>query len=297
MATPTNPSEGHSKEVYWNTDQTVQISDLTPGTGATDLGKAEDAAHASGDVGVQMLAVRTDTPTNRSGTDGDYEPLQVSNGYLWVRPDGSAANDAVDAGNPLKIGGIANSSAPSAVAVGDRVNAWHNLNGAYVTVFHATGAPGDADTVLLPITSGGTSRATCAGTMLFNGGTTWDRHRNNHEVTVLASAARTIATNSSDLTNYNARGVILTIDITAVAGAPSLTFTIKYKCTLSGKYVTLLASAALSTVATTQLTVYPGVTAAANAAVAMCLPRVWRLEVAVGSADSVTYSVSGNYVN
>lgn len=57
---------------------------VTPGTGATNLGKAEDAAHTTADVGVMGLAVRTDTPANRSGTDGDYEPLQVSAGRLWT---------------------------------------------------------------------------------------------------------------------------------------------------------------------------------------------------------------------
>lgn len=72
--------------------------------GATNLGKAEDAAHASGDVGVQMLAVRTDSPANRSGADGDYEPLQVSGGLLWTRsrgmltPNGdSMIDDTLDA--------------------------------------------------------------------------------------------------------------------------------------------------------------------------------------------------------
>jgi hypothetical protein len=45
---------------------------------------AEDAAHVSGDVGVQMLAVRKVTPANLSGTDGDYEPLQISAGRLWT---------------------------------------------------------------------------------------------------------------------------------------------------------------------------------------------------------------------
>mgnify|MGYP001612758565 CR=1 FL=1 len=69
-------------------DGTVAISSITtsvtPGTAATDLGKAEDAVHASADVGVMGLAVRTDAPANRSGADGDYEPLQISAGRLWV---------------------------------------------------------------------------------------------------------------------------------------------------------------------------------------------------------------------
>lgn len=79
---PTLNAEGHSKEVYNNGTFAVQVDSTVPGTSATSLGKAEDAAHASGDVGVMMLAVRTDTAANRSGTDGDYEPLQISGGNL-----------------------------------------------------------------------------------------------------------------------------------------------------------------------------------------------------------------------
>lgn len=62
----------------------VDVTSIVSGTGATNLGKAEDAAHASADVGVMALAVRTDSPANRSGVDGDYEPLQVAGGRLWV---------------------------------------------------------------------------------------------------------------------------------------------------------------------------------------------------------------------
>jgi hypothetical protein len=58
-----------------------------PGTGATNLGKAEDAAHSSGDVGVMSLAVQKGTPADVS-SEGDYAPLQVSGGRLWVDPSG-----------------------------------------------------------------------------------------------------------------------------------------------------------------------------------------------------------------
>ena len=67
----------------------VDVTSVIAGTGATNLGKAEDAAHTSGDTGVMLLAVREATATDLSalGTDGDYEPLQVdANGKLWVNP-------------------------------------------------------------------------------------------------------------------------------------------------------------------------------------------------------------------
>ena len=57
----------------------VQTSAQVPGTGATNLGKAEDNAHTSGDVGVFALAVRNDSPdTAVSNTAGDYTQVSVS---------------------------------------------------------------------------------------------------------------------------------------------------------------------------------------------------------------------------
>jgi hypothetical protein len=56
----------------------TSVANVVPGTGATNLGKLEDGAHASGDVGVMALAVRRDANTALVGADGDYAPLQVS---------------------------------------------------------------------------------------------------------------------------------------------------------------------------------------------------------------------------
>ena len=53
--------------------------------GATSIGANEDDAHVSADRGVKMLVKRGDTPADTSGTDGDYEFLQISGGLLWTR--------------------------------------------------------------------------------------------------------------------------------------------------------------------------------------------------------------------
>lgn len=45
---------------------------------------------------------------------------------------GGTPHDSVDSGNPLKVGGYASATAPTAVAGGDRVNAWLSLNGAQI---------------------------------------------------------------------------------------------------------------------------------------------------------------------
>ena len=61
---------------------------LTPGTAAANLGKAEDAAHASGDVGIFSLGVRRDGPTlsSQASAAGDYSEYAVDDaGVLWTR--------------------------------------------------------------------------------------------------------------------------------------------------------------------------------------------------------------------
>lgn len=61
------------------------VGTITPGTAATSLGKAEDAAHTTGDVGVMALAVRTDTLASSSGTTADYSAINTNrDGALWV---------------------------------------------------------------------------------------------------------------------------------------------------------------------------------------------------------------------
>jgi hypothetical protein len=82
----------------------VQISASVPGTGATNLGKAEDAAHSSGDVGVMALAVRQDTQSD-FGADGDYVPLSIdADGALRVSGGGGGTQyteDAAAAADPV----------------------------------------------------------------------------------------------------------------------------------------------------------------------------------------------------
>lgn len=70
---------------------------VVPGTSAAHLGKAEDAAHTTGDTGVMMLGVRSASPTDRSAgpTDGDYEPPGINDvGAMWTTPTGSANGGA-----------------------------------------------------------------------------------------------------------------------------------------------------------------------------------------------------------
>lgn len=129
--------------------------------------------------------------------------------------------------------------------------------------------------------------------VLFNG-TTWDRERGNIEGTALASSARTATTSSSDIINYNARGIRVFIHCSVVPGsAPSNTVSIEEKSPISGTYTARLTSAAFtSTGEKPSLTLYPGATVAANVAVSEPLPRTFRITVTAGNANSATYSIS-----
>lgn len=61
---------------------------VTPGTAATNLGKAEDAAHTTGDVGVLALGVRKDTNAETTNADADYGAVSIdSYGAVFARSD------------------------------------------------------------------------------------------------------------------------------------------------------------------------------------------------------------------
>lgn len=64
--------------------------------GATSIADNEDAASVDGDRGVKILAVRKATPANTSGSDGDYEFLQMSAGLLWTHPIGDFVTVSTD---------------------------------------------------------------------------------------------------------------------------------------------------------------------------------------------------------
>lgn len=67
--------------IQTGTNSIGKISDITtsvvPGTAATNLGKAEDAAHTSGDTGIFALGVRNDTLADTTNATADYTQLST----------------------------------------------------------------------------------------------------------------------------------------------------------------------------------------------------------------------------
>ena len=75
----------------------VDVTSVVPGTGATNLGKEEDAVHSSADVGVMMLAVRRDAPSG-TAADGDYISLSTDNVGQLRTVFGNASLDVTNIG-------------------------------------------------------------------------------------------------------------------------------------------------------------------------------------------------------
>lgn len=86
--------------------------------------KAEDAAHASGDIGTYILAVRQDVLASSVSADGDYASLKVdASGALYTNitntlttNDAALANSAVaNASTNLAVAGTAQAAVASAL--------------------------------------------------------------------------------------------------------------------------------------------------------------------------------------
>jgi len=75
----------------------VDVLSVIPGVGATNLGKAEDAGHSSGDVGVMALAVRTDVPASLASATAEYIPFITNKlGCLWTSPQPTVPHKNID---------------------------------------------------------------------------------------------------------------------------------------------------------------------------------------------------------
>jgi len=109
---------------------------------------------------------------------------------------------------------------------------------------------------------------------------------------LMASAARTTAQTTEDQHSTD-DGVIVIVTVTAKAAAGSLTPSIQGKDPATGDYYDILTATAIT--ATGTYTYYvgpsPGTNSALTKTVSIGLPDPWRVSVAVGNADSYTYSV------
>lgn len=110
--------------------------------------------------------------------------------------------------------------------------------------------------------------------------------------TLYASAARTATPTAVTVRTDRARGCVIVVDATAATATPGVTVKVEGVCPTSGQVYTILASAAITAISVTTLTIYPGITAAANVSASAVLPQTIKVTFTHVDADSITYSAS-----
>ena len=99
------------------------------------------------------------------------------------------------------------------------------------------------------------------------------------EKTVFESAARTASENSADIMNdgHASKGQLI-VDVTALTATPSVTFGVEAKDPVTGKYVSVETTSAVSAVGISKIDI-------------ALIPYRFRIRAIHADADSITYSV------
>jgi hypothetical protein len=117
----------------------------------------------------------------------------------------------------------------------------------------------------------------------------------NTQGILLPSAARTATTSSAVQMNTNARGVIVTLNVTAASGTGGLTLRIQGVEPVTGNVYSINnAPTAVNATGLSAYVLYPGATASGSVAQVtggVPLPKMWQVTVYVGDSSSYTYSV------
>jgi len=114
--------------------------------------------------------------------------------------------------------------------------------------------------------------------------------------TILALAARTATTTSSNLTKTTEKSAHFIINVTAVPGVDTITPKIQAMDNL-GNYYDVLVGAAIATTGITVLKIAQGLSPIVNGSAADFIPDVYRVVVTHSAGTSFTYSVTINKSN
>jgi hypothetical protein len=236
----------------------------------------EDAASAGGETGTVILGVRNDAAASKTSADGDFSAIAtdsagrvgvadlggsltvdgfasagaaafvkitdgtntaVVNSVGGLEITGSTAHDAVDGGNPLKIGAVAESSivGTANVADGDRTNVYADLDGVMITKQFCT----FGDIIVQRVTdTGGTSTAFSSFGAVAS--------QRNYITTITVYNSST--TNGYlDLRDGTAGTVMYTIPLPALGGA-TINFPVPFRQTTANTALAYDVSAAISTI-------------------------------------------------
>jgi hypothetical protein len=154
-----------SNQMSVSVDNTVAVGNvatigtsIVPGTGATNLGKAEDAVAITGDTGVFILGVRRDTPASNCA-NGDYCEIPVSGqGAVWVSMTPSTGGGW----SISRTLSTASTNATSIKASAGIVGGWYifntNTSRRYVKLYNKASSPTvgtDTPAITIPVPAGG----------------------------------------------------------------------------------------------------------------------------------------------
>lgn len=203
---------------------------------------------------------------------------------------GDVASGATDSGNPVKVGSVYNST-PATATTGQRIDLALTRNG---FIIPAAGAISEGTLSVIAMARSDTANSSgilAVVPMLADNAGAYNYARNNIEATLLASAARTATAASADITNYNARGGHLVLNVTAIGSTSSIVPTVQGKDALSAAYYPILPGPTIAATGTYPLRVYPAITSTTNLYANDVLPRTWRVNVVHANVDTITYSI------
>jgi hypothetical protein len=216
------------------------------GSGNLKAAIVESTATVTVDSELPAAAALTDADANPTVPGvGAYGMVWESAGGVWHRVKGDASGRLVVIGDSA-VNADAVSSPISTLSGRGFTYAYNNSNWDRLrTAPGATGTPGtgllgaglllkgttnysDAQSAVV-VADGATGIGVLADMPLLYNGTNFDRPRNNTEGTVLASASRAATPTISNITNYNARGIRLFLNITVTPNnAETLTVSIEW---------------------------------------------------------------------
>lgn len=141
------------------------------------------------------------------------------------------------------------------------------------------------------------------GTSAYNGNT-YDRVYNNTQGTLLASATRTTTTTSPIMSNFNARGIHVQLNITGIPSSPStgtgLSVVVRGYDGDGNAYNLNTAPSNVTAGGEYVYIVYPassGTTGQIQQSTSQALPRTWDVVVVVSTSDSYTYALNYSLIN
>jgi hypothetical protein len=111
--------------------------------------------------------------------------------------------------------------------------------------------------------------------------------------TILALAARTATTTTSDIVKTTERAVTFLLNVTVVPGVETLTAKIQGKDNL-GNYYDIVVGTASAATGIVLLKAGLGIASVANVAIGDMLPDLYRVVITHSAAGSFTYSLTRN---